>query len=108
MPLEALVDTGSELTWLSAAMLQGIGVEPRCRQMFARTGGHTVERHTGYALLRSNGHETMAEVVFAEPGDPTLLGARALAGLGVAIDDHRFLSLEAMAAFLSHPLQKAA
>jgi hypothetical protein len=110
LPLEALVDTGSELTWLPAAILRGIGVEPGCRQIFALACGQAVERQTGYVILRSRGHETAGEVVFGEPGDPPLLGARALAGFGVTMDDQtqRFVSLSTMAAFWAHPVRKAA
>ena len=35
-----------------------------------------VQREVGYAILRSEGYETIDEVVFAESGDMNLLGVR--------------------------------
>lgn len=59
-----------------------------------------VERDVGYAILRANGYETADEVVFAEPGDLTLLGVRTLEGFGVTVDNiaHRFVATTTLAA----------
>jgi len=48
----------------------------------------------GYAILSAEGYETNDEVVFAEPGDMTLLGIRTLEGFGVMVDNvgHRFVA----------------
>ena len=53
-----------------------------------------IERQVGYAILRSEGFETIDEVVFAEPGDMTLLGVRTIEGFGVMVDNiaHRFVA----------------
>jgi clan AA aspartic protease len=93
-PLEALVDTGSELTWLPADALKQIGVPPRRERTFATATKQTVKRQVGYAILRAEGYETTDEVVFAEPGDMSLLGVRTLEGFGVAVDNigHRFVT----------------
>ena len=40
----------------------------------------------GYAILRAGGFETVDEVVFGQPGDLALLGARTLEGFGAAVD----------------------
>ncbi len=42
----------------------------------------------------SEGFQTIDEVVFAEPGDVTLLGVRTLEGFGVNVDyiGHRFIA----------------
>src|SRR5947207_2947132 len=34
-PLPALVDTGSELTWIPAEVLKGVGITPRRKRIFA-------------------------------------------------------------------------
>ena len=93
-PLEALVDTGSVLTWLPADILKGAGITPRGKRIFATATQEKIERETGYAILSAEGFETNDEVVFAEPGDVTLLGVRTLEGFGVMVDNiaHRFIA----------------
>ena len=93
-PIEALVDTGSELTWLPAEALAQIGVTPRRKRTFMTATKQMVARDIGYAILAAEGYETADEVVFAEPGDMVLLGVRTIEGFGVAVDDigHRFVA----------------
>jgi predicted aspartyl protease len=99
-PLSALVDTGSELTWLPADVLQGIGITPRRKRVFATATQQKIEREIGYAILSAEGYETNDEVVFAEPGDMTLLGVRTLEGFGVMVDNiaHRFVATTTLVA----------
>ena len=93
-PLSALVDTGSELTWLPADLLRDIGITPRRKRVFATTTQQRIEREIGYAILSAEGYDTIDEVVFAEPGDMTLLGVRTIEGFGVMVDNiaHRFVA----------------
>jgi len=93
-PMEALVDTGSELTWLPAEVLKDAGITPRRKRVFATATQQKVERETGYAILSAEGYETNDEVVFAESGDMTLLGVRTIEGFGVLVDNigHRFVA----------------
>ena len=93
-PVDALVDTGSELSWLPADLLKGIGVTPRRERQFMTADKKVLRRPIGYAVLRAEGFETVDEVVFAEPGDMTLLGVRTLEGFGVIVDNigHRFVA----------------
>ena len=93
-PLAALVDTGSELTWLPADVLKAAGIVPRRKRIFATATQEKIERDTGYAILSAEGYNTVDEVVFAEPGDMTLLGVRTLEGFGVMVDNigHRFVA----------------
>ena len=51
--------------------------------------GQVVTRSVGFAILRVAGSFTIDEVVFAEPGDLVLLGARTLEGLNLAVDSTR-------------------
>jgi predicted aspartyl protease len=110
MPLEVLVDTGSDLTWLPGHLLRDIGVTPRRKRTFAKGANQFVEREVGYAILRANGYETADEVVFAEPEDLPVLGVRTLEGFGITMDaiTHRFLDITIFAAFCRHNLPKAA
>ncbi len=99
-PLLAVVDTGSEVTWLPADVLKSAGITPRRKRVFAAAIQQRIEREIGYAILTAEGYETIDEVVFAEPGDMTLLGVRTLEGFGVMVDNigHRFLATVTTAA----------
>ena len=93
-PTDALVDSGSELTWLPRDLLTGIGVAALRQRSFSTATKQIVTRETGYAILSAEGFETVDEVVFAEAGDMTLLGVRTLGGFGVMVDyiAHRFVA----------------
>ena len=105
-PLEALVDTGSELTWLPADVLTSVGITPRRKRIFTTATQQKIEREVGYAILSAEGYETNDEVVFAEPGDMTLLGVRTLEGFGVMVDNigHRFVATATLVAPVSPDL----
>ncbi len=82
-----LVDTGSEATWIPAAILKSIGVKPRKKDVaFVMANGQTVTRNVGFAVPRIDGHFTVDEVVFAQEGDRCLLGARTLEGMNLRVD----------------------
>jgi len=86
-PIEAMVDTGSELSWLPKDELLAAGIvsEGKCR--FETATGEIVKRDTGYAILTAEGYTTNDEVVFAEEGDLSLLGVRTIEGFGVMVDN---------------------
>ncbi len=87
---KALVDTGSEYTWLPGAKLEKIGVVREKKDLrFVMANGEVVTRSVGFAILRVAKNFTIDEVVFAEPGDQTLLGARTLEGLNLRVDSAR-------------------
>ena len=54
-PIEVLVDTGSELTWLPADVLQSIGIKPQRKKNFHTATKQLVTRDTGYAILAAEG-----------------------------------------------------
>lgn len=93
-PIEALVDTGSELTWLPSAILTAAGIAPRLERTFITATRERVTRSVGYAILAAEGFETNDEVVFAEPSDLILLGVRTIEGFSVLVDNigHRFVA----------------
>ncbi len=82
-----MVDTGSEFTWISAKKLESIGVEREKKDVqFQMANGQLITRSVGFAVLRVAKDFTIDEVVFAEPGDLLLLGARTLEGLNLLVD----------------------
>ena len=102
VPVEVLVDTGSELTWLPADVLASAQISPLRKRAFLTATKQTVERQVGYAILRAENYETIDEVVFAEPGDMHLLGVRTIEGFGVMVDNigHRFVATTTLVAVL--------
>jgi predicted aspartyl protease len=85
-----LVDTGSEHTWVPAATLEKIGVVREKKDVrFIMANGEVITRSVGFAILRVGNNFTIDEVVFAEPGDLALLGARTLEGLNLTVDSAR-------------------
>ena len=48
--------------------------------------GQRITRSVGFAIVRFEDHFTVDEVVFAEEGDLSLLGARSLEGLNLTVD----------------------
>ena len=86
----ALVDTGSEYTWIPSKSLEKIGVVREKKDLeFTMTNGQTITRSVGFAILRVDKNFTIDEVVFAEPGDLTILGARTLEGLNLVVDSRK-------------------
>lgn len=84
---DVMVDTGSELTWISREHLARIGVEPEKRdRRFVLANGQQITRSIGFAVIRVDEELTTDEVVFAEPRDLQLLGARTLEGLNMKVD----------------------
>ena len=85
-----MVDTGAESTWITATVLEAIGIERRKKDLqFQSANGQIITRSVGYAVLTVDKSETVVEVVFAEPGALQLLGARALEGLNLQVDARR-------------------
>jgi predicted aspartyl protease len=86
----ALVDTGGEYTWIPSKTLEKIGVNREKKDLhFTMANGQTITRSVGFAILRVDKYFTIDEVVFAEPGDLTLLGARTLEGLSLVVDSRK-------------------
>jgi predicted aspartyl protease len=85
-----LIDTGSEYTWVSERTLERIGIQREKKDVaFVLANGEQITRSVGFAIIRLDKYFTIDEVVFAEPGDLSLLGARTLEGLNLTIDPGR-------------------
>jgi predicted aspartyl protease len=81
-----LVDTGAELTWVPGKLLEALGIKPVKSESFTTADGKIIKREIGFAVVRMGKRFTIDEVIFALPGDLTLLGARSLEGLGLMVD----------------------
>jgi len=93
-PIEVMVDTGSELSWLPKKELLDIGVMPEGKKRFVMANKQIIERDFGYAILTAEGYTTNDDIVFAEDSDMSLLGVRTLEGFSVMVDNigHRFVA----------------
>jgi predicted aspartyl protease len=81
-----LVDTGSELTWVPIPILESLGIKRFKVSRFRQANGTILERWIGSALIHAAGTLTTDDVVFGEPGDMLLLGARTIEGLNLRVD----------------------
>ena len=82
----ALVDTGAELTWVPSDLLEELGITRHKLLRFRQADGTVLTRWTGVAIVHAGGTATGDDIVFGEPGDMVLLGARSLEGLNLRVD----------------------
>lgn len=81
-----LVDTGAELSWVPAEVLESLGVDRRSKWRFRQADGTILERWTSMVEIHVAGKRAGDEVVFGEPGDLVLLGCRSLEGLNFRVE----------------------
>ena len=80
------VDPDTPLSWIPFDVLESLGIERRRIRYFERADGTRVDRSTGLAFVHVSGTRASDDVVFAEPGDVAVLGARSLSGLNLYVD----------------------
>lgn len=81
-----LVDTGAEGTWIPRPVLESLGITPERTEQYRMANGSVLEREVGFAIVHVAGITAPDLVVFAEPDDLTILGARSLEGLNLRVD----------------------
>lgn len=81
-----LVDTGAELSWFPADVLETLGVERYSQWRFRQADGTVLERWAGSVWIYVANKRTADDVVFGEWGDLVLLGARTLQGLNFRVE----------------------
>ena len=82
-----LVDSGAEFTWINAETLKSIGVKREKKDYtFVMANGQHITRAVGFAIIRVGDALTTDEVIFGEPGDLEILGARSLEGMNLRVD----------------------
>jgi predicted aspartyl protease len=82
-----LVDTGAEFTWIDSGTLKNIGVKREKKDYtFVMANGQQITRAVGFVIIRVGDAVTIDEVIFGEPGDLQILGARSLEGMNLRVD----------------------
>ena len=81
-----LVDTGAELSWFPSHVLEALGIQRRKIWNFRQADGSVLTRWSGPAFLYVEETTATDDVVFGEPDDMVLLGARSLEGLNLRVD----------------------
>jgi predicted aspartyl protease len=81
-----LVDTGAELSWVPAEILDALGIRRHGKWRFRQADGTILERWVGGAFVHIAGKLTTDDLVFGEPGDLVLLGSRTLEGLNFRVE----------------------
>ncbi len=80
------VDTDSLLTWVSRNRLAAIGIHSMGVRKIRTIEGREVSREIGEVMMEVMEAKATKVVVLAERGDPEVLGADALEGLGLEVD----------------------
>ena len=83
---DTMVDTGSEYTWVPRGVLEDLGIAVERIEHCVTADGRVIARELGYVIVHAAGTRTGDEVVFAEPGDMTLLGAHTIEGMNLRVD----------------------
>ena len=85
-----LADTGSEYTWMPETTLEKIGIDRERKDLDSiMANGKTITRSVGLGIVGLDKYFTIDEVVFGQREDLSLLGARTLEGLNLAVDSTR-------------------
>ena len=84
--LEFMVDSGATYSVVPARNLKKLRIRPHKRETFRLANGATIVRWKGGALFKFREYVGVADVIFGEEGDATLLGALSLEALGLSLD----------------------
>src|SRR5436309_8901916 len=84
--VEFLVDSGAIYSVVPGGILARLGLALRRQREFHLANATRIVRGCGVALFRYGDRDTIAEVIFGEPGDAVLLGAFTLEALGLCLD----------------------
>ena len=87
--VEFLIDSGAIYSVVPARVLERLGIRPLTEQQFRLADGTKITRKKGGAVFRYGERVGVADVIFGEEGDYTLLGALSLQALGLSLDPLR-------------------
>ena len=85
-PVKLLVDTGSTYTWISAALLERLGVHATERRRIVTIEGTLSERDVAEILVTLGDRTLHTVCLFGRDRDLDVLGAYTLEGFGLAAD----------------------
>lgn len=84
--VDAIVDTGSTLTWLPEDVALRLGLRPTEMDTFRTGDGRVVERPIGDAHIECEGRRRSVTIAYARPGDACVLGVTALEAMKLEVD----------------------
>jgi predicted aspartyl protease len=84
--LEFLIDSGAIYSVAPATVLDDLGIKPSAEQSFRLADGSRISRRKGVAVFSYGEHIGVADVIFGEEGDSTILGVFTLEALGLTLD----------------------
>lgn len=87
--IEFLIDSGAIYSVVPTKILRKLKIKPLARQEFRLANGEKIVRKKGGALFKYQDRVGVADVIFGEKGDHTLLGAFTLEALGLSLDPLR-------------------
>ncbi len=87
--VEFLVDSGAIYSVVFTPILERLGIRPITEQQFRLADGSKIIRKKGGAVFKYGDRIGVADVIFGEEGDSTLLGAFTLEALGLSLDPLR-------------------
>jgi len=106
--VDFLIDSGATFSVVPSTVLQRLGIPALSEQEFRLADGSKIVRKRGSAAFRYGDRMGVADVIFGEEGDATLLGAHTLEAFGYSLDPLRreLRPLPMMLAFLSDEAQR--
>jgi predicted aspartyl protease len=87
--LDFLIDSGAVYSVVPTSVLERLNIQPFVEQEFRLADGSKITRKKGGALFKYGDRIGVADVIFGEGEDATLLGALTLESLGYALDPLR-------------------
>ncbi|MSQ14601.1 MAG: aspartyl protease [Dehalococcoidia bacterium] len=84
--LEFLIDSGAIHSVIPILVLERLGLTPLGEQTFRLANGGKIVRKKGWAMFRYGERVGVADVIFGEEGDSTLLGSTTLEALELGLD----------------------
>ena len=87
--VEFLFDSGAIYSVVLTPIFERLGIRPITEQQFRLADGSKIIRKKGGAVFKYGDRIGVADVIFGEEGDSTLLGAFTLEALGLSLDPLR-------------------
>jgi len=84
--IDFLIDSGAIYSVVPARILKRLGIKPLAREEFRLADGSAIVRRKGGALFKYQHRVGVADVIFGEKDDSTLLGALTLEALGLSLN----------------------